>query len=456
MGSSSLPPDQLTRIVLDALVHRQSVASIVLKYDLPEWVVSDAIVRAVQGMRGLFGQADADGSELRLADRRFRFIHIEKTAGTSLTAWLDDFFDQGAICPDQVHEALVERAKTTDLRQYRLIRGHFFLGWFREFEYDDGRSSYITFLREPVERQISFYNHWMYDRSVRDALNPLLHWQNIQTTRLSPLSLRHGYASMREHLDAAKEALESFFFVGLQERLDDSVRALAALLGAPACNSLPALNLTSKNAETMRIRSVSASDLSQTLLDEIRSNNWADIELYGHALSLFESRFSVYGRDSGFKSDAVDLWPPRASVEFRMDQEIRGSGWWFREGLDGALGQSWRWSGPGLESLAIFHLASASDYALSVRVVNAITPEVLASLEVMVNGQTLQTTRRQDAKWGVLVEGTVLRESLGPDVPNLVVCLRVASVHRFNAIDPTSTDDRLCGIAVSEINLTPI
>jgi hypothetical protein len=185
------------------------------------------------------------------------------------------------------------------------------------------------------------------------------------------------------------------------------------LLGAPASNSLPTLNLTSDNAMNMRIRSVSASDLSKTLLDEIEANNSADIELYRFAQELCEARFLRRGKASADRTSAVVLWPLRTSVEFRIQQEIRGSGWWFREGLDGALGQSSRWSGAGPESLVLFHMEPGHDYALSIRVANAITPEVMVSPALIVNGRALELSRRNDDKWGVLIENMVSSELLG-------------------------------------------
>jgi hypothetical protein len=149
------------------------------------------------------------------------------------------------------------------------------------------------------------------------------------------------------------------------------------------------------------------------LLDEIEANNSADIELYRFAQELCEARFLRRGKASADRTSAVVLWPLRTSVEFRIQQEIRGSGWWFREGLDGALGQSSRWSGAGPESLVLFHMEPGHDYALSIRVANAITPEVMVSPALIVNGRALELSRRNDDKWGVLIENMVSSELLG-------------------------------------------
>jgi Sulfotransferase family len=86
-------------------------------------------------------------------DEQLCFIHIPKTAGTTLTSLLNSKFHQSKICPAEVWSELVE-IPPDRLHQYQLFRGHFF------YDINDlipRKPVYITILRQPIERVISGY-----------------------------------------------------------------------------------------------------------------------------------------------------------------------------------------------------------------------------------------------------------------------------------------------------------
>ena len=106
----------------------------------------------------------SNGQPLLLETDSLYFLHIPKTAGTSVTKWLADHIDQEKVCPAKNWDQLVmldQRALST----YRIFAGHFGM----DFEPFLGRRiAAVTLLRNPLRRTISHYKH-----VCRDPNHPL-------------------------------------------------------------------------------------------------------------------------------------------------------------------------------------------------------------------------------------------------------------------------------------------
>lgn len=101
----------------------------------------------VQMMRRLF--------RTRETDHLLFFVHIPKTAGTSLVTALQAHFLPNRICPREYTEALA-RMDPTELRQkYDFIPAHAGMDVAQRIATD-----LITVLREPTDRVLSLYNYW--------------------------------------------------------------------------------------------------------------------------------------------------------------------------------------------------------------------------------------------------------------------------------------------------------
>jgi hypothetical protein len=89
------------------------------------------------------------------ANAAIYFLHIDKTAGTSVHKFLTDRFARSAICPAR-RIGDIDGASAESLKSYTLFSGHF-TGGFGDFLGSPLRT--ITLLRDPIQRSISQYAH---------------------------------------------------------------------------------------------------------------------------------------------------------------------------------------------------------------------------------------------------------------------------------------------------------
>ena len=235
----------------------------------------------------------------------FFFLHIPRTAGTTLNAVIRNNF-----APEEVlsvyNRADYERLAVLDeaaLAPIRLIQGHLFLQ-----SYDPPMSyarevEVFTFLREPVARLVSQYLfelHWeensLYsflneggvsfaDYVTSDCKELRYRGRNFMTRMLSGMDFDLD-SFPRAALDAAKRNLESVFgFVGIQERFDESLVMLQDFLG------LESLLHERRNA----LRPALKERIGEADLALAAERNAADAELYAFAVGLFDERVASQG-----------------------------------------------------------------------------------------------------------------------------------------------------------------
>ncbi len=206
------------------------------------------------------------------------FLHMEKSGGSAVVQWLSQQFHPLQINPDDRRELpphLFTRAAgglPDDTPRYPLVWGHYDLPSLQRLA--PGRFTF-TMLREPCARLLSLYHFWRsvdpakvdldisfsvaqaHRLSLEDFLkcdDPMLTdlTDNPYTRRLTGLYATGAATDpLRRAPEAAQEqaarALSRLAFVGISERMEASLRGLAARLGVPAPAEIPRVNVTGEN-----------------------------------------------------------------------------------------------------------------------------------------------------------------------------------------------------------------
>jgi Sulfotransferase family len=229
-----------------------------------------------------------------LRGRQLCFLHIGKTAGTSVQHALFEAMRYAKI----FHESLenFDKASAAELAHHDLVIGHFMYQHVCKLKTD---RFLMTFLRDPVERVISNY-HFLrsgspvsaYSKRAIAAAKALtleeflrcadpgvrMVTENFQAKALAH-DIRPEHQSAISNLRRqAEQNLSTFDFVGIVEHFDTSMAAVSSAIGVDL--NVKKLNVT---AVPSAQRAASAAQMNV-----IRKLNEIDIGLYAQARERFE------------------------------------------------------------------------------------------------------------------------------------------------------------------------
>lgn len=239
-----------------------------------------------------------DGSNLK-GNETVLFLHIPKAAGTTLHSIIHDVYPAENVYDIpliDIEDFKKEFKNYPDCKKQniKLLKGHMYYGL---HELMPGPCTYITMLRDPVERVVSYYyyvrglpGHHAHKAAIRMELgefiinNSTIEVNNDQTRRISGMD--QVYPETGEMLSLAKSNLrEKFSVVGITERFDESLILLQETLGWKI-KTYSRLNQTGSRPEVKNI--------SSGTLKIIEDFNRMDIELYRYACGLFEERIAAF------------------------------------------------------------------------------------------------------------------------------------------------------------------
>ena len=230
------------------------------------------------------------------------FLHLPKAAGTTLKDIIHRQY-----CPEQIYELdstqfiqaqeNFKQLDQTEKANIKILMGHMYFGL---HEFLPSPSTYITMLRNPIERVVSYY-HFVKKLTTHDDYE-LIKKQNIslkeycQTGRENMCNGQTRFLSgTREseicghaQLAEAKQNLRQYFsVVGIQERFDESLLLLQKKLGWKKAPFYYQRN-------TNRANSYHQLGISSDTLATIEKYNQLDLELYEYANQIFEQELNQH------------------------------------------------------------------------------------------------------------------------------------------------------------------
>jgi len=227
---------------------------------------------------------------------RYIFIHVPKTAGSSIIKVLEQILGPEAVASRI--DAHFDEINIEHYCRHAMIVGH--LRYDQLAHFPDRRI--LTFLRDPVDVVLSkyfFYRHM--NSQTADAnvphvrlckefsLDEIVEQQDEFKTLFNDAVWRfaakgrHSYAmSENEALMLACERLSACDFVGIYENLADSIDLMSYTFSWPPIGELPYENVTAKRK--------SLRDMDSQTLRKLLNANHLDAELYRVGRELFEKR----------------------------------------------------------------------------------------------------------------------------------------------------------------------
>lgn len=227
---------------------------------------------------------------------KFLFLHLPKTAGTSLRHALQEAYGAEAVSP-HVNACFLQNSDLELLNRFTFICGHLSFSDAHRLFPD---AAMMTVVRNPVERCLSWY--WYarstsieclddaefldvhaakrFDPETFFSLPPAVVFHNIHNRMTRQLG---GHACNRHiNLEAAfKQAqttLKQCIWIGRQEHLDQDLQRLSRLFPKLSGLTMPKSNVTAKRS--------TSTTLSKTTIENIRTLNCFDQPLYEQAWAL--------------------------------------------------------------------------------------------------------------------------------------------------------------------------
>lgn len=422
---------------------------------------------------------------------RVYFIHIPKTAGVSVKAFLEDNYPAGAALV--VDEWDAEAMPSEALNRYSLFSGHYSAGVLSRI--DPPPALTVMLVREPVARFRSWLAHGRRltvsrDRSIYAGRSDAEILRSPDT-----LKSRQAYYLARAVRDGANCAavpsvaelpglLDRVNLVGITEETERFTQLVAFHLGWPAPSAGWHINRRPDGAVAAAERSSLSDDAIRgaldedvQLYDEVRRRFWT---AYAAMLSAINPTGATFTDELAMALDVATARTWLAAHHARLLSEqfgrsvtgfvvdgagpVSGEGWWWRE-MPGT--KAYRWSGPGPAATVVGPaLEPDHTYTATLDLMGAADFPTWRALTVEINGEPVTPVKERimlPASGGVTLR---LRASITPATvarqDGLTrVTVRVPEALRAMAhiiveesFDTRNPDDRAVGVALQRLTVS--
>lgn len=233
-------------------------------------------------------------------DEVLMFLHVPKTAGTRLRSIIAEQYNNDQIAfiyndPKVGISGEQYRSLTKDqLDRIKIVYGHYHFGAHRTIHKS---WSYAAFLRDPVDRVISYYCHQTRDKASFSQIirNRNYSLEEFVERRVSKETSNHmvrifsdcnTYSCIGKDLKIAKQRVSKHFsFIGFTEHFEDDMINLSKSLGWNR-GDIQSPNYFTKK-ENVSDNPITKSNLSSRAISIIYNHNQLDAELYEHAYKMF-------------------------------------------------------------------------------------------------------------------------------------------------------------------------
>jgi hypothetical protein len=225
---------------------------------------------------------------------RLIFIHIPKAAGQTMNSIVSRQYRRDEIFHVEGGIGKARIPSSEVAKEAKLVVGHVHFGIDRELP---GASTYITMLRNPVDRVLSLFRyiastpqHSLHGRlgtaGLLDFVTGSVDAEEIENGQTRQIAGVRTGSPDEDSLALAKQHLqERFLAVGLVERFDESMLMFKRRLHWRMPYYVP------KNV----IARTSMEEPTAEAIEVIESRNALDLELYRYACDLFEEEIRQEG-----------------------------------------------------------------------------------------------------------------------------------------------------------------
>ena len=231
----------------------------------------------------------SQSSQPALPTNPFIFLHVPKTAGTTLWLILRRQYSPRAVLRVD-NDAELAAPMEAQWGEVRVLVGHLAYGCHRF----PRRPTYVTMLRDPLERILSLYGHWLRCTDTPLCLDDYLSMRDVGTdncqTRMlagpEAQALPFGQCDRAVFEEAKRHLTGNIAVAGLTERFDETLMLLERRFGWRLPCYVP------ENVGDNRIRREA---LPPSLLRRIWEMTQWDRELYALAAARFEEQIAQEG-----------------------------------------------------------------------------------------------------------------------------------------------------------------